>query len=646
MKIRAGIFLICLVYASCFISVRGQVKLPSLISDGVVLQRDAPIKIWGWDVGGKTVSVELAGNEARTDVSDNGKWEVMLPSMAAGGPYSMLIKGSSTVNINDIQIGDVWVCSGQSNMELNMNRASPLYGHEIKESENDEIRYFAAPQTYNFNERLIDYNGGKWQKANPQSVLNFGAIAYFFAREVNAKYGIPVGMINTAIGGTPTEAWISEEAIKAFPGHFNELQRFKNKALIDSIEKVNRDRPFEWYSEAGKKDEGHLIHEAKWIMPDINTDNWEKTEIPGYWAKTSLGPVNGIVWFRKNFDVPASMTGGQIKLLMGRIIDADSVFVNGVFIGSTSYQYPPRRYEVPAGVLNEGKNTIVVKVISNGGIGGFVPDKEYKLIAGSDTINLIGEWYFRLGAKMKPMQGSVTVKYKPSGLFNAMIAPLLYYRIKGILWYQGESNAERPVEQRKLFPALINDWRMNWNQGDIPFLYVQLPNFMAAKDQPGESNWALFREAQVQALSVPNTAMAVTIDLGEWNDIHPLNKLDVAKRLFLTAQKVAYVEDVIFSGPLYSSMQIKGNKIIIDFTNKGTGLIAHGDTTLNHFTIAGNDKKFVWAKATIKKNKVIVWNNEIPRPVAVRYAWADNPEGSNLYNREGLPASPFRTDNW
>ncbi len=578
---------------------------------------------------------------------DAGKWEIKLSDLKAGGPFSMTIAGSNTITVNNILVGDVWVCSGQSNMELNMKRASPIYGPEIASSKNDYIRYFAAPQTYNFNNREEDYKSGTWQTTDPNTVLNFGAIAYFFARELNQKYKVPVGIINTAIGGTPIEAWISEDAIKEFPEYYKEAQKFKDKSLIDKIESQDRERSMAWYRELGQKDEGYKDPNHKWIDPALETADWSTMKIPGYWNTTPLGPVNGIVWFRRDIEVGKQMAGLPAKLLLGRIVDADSVFVNGVFTGTTGYQYPPRRYEVPAGVLKEGKNTIVVKIISNGGFGGFVPDKPYELSAGGQTIDLKGDWQYRLGAQMKPLGGSTTIKYKPVGLFNAMISPLLNYRIKGVLWYQGESNAERPVEYRQLFPALVADWRSNWNEGEFPFLYVQLPNFMEAKDQPSQSNWALFRESQLKSLSIPNTGMAVAIDLGEWNDIHPLNKLDVAKRLFLVAQKVAYGDTRIeYSGPVFAGMKIKGSKVVLSFTHTGSGLVAHNNTHLKQFAIAGNDRKFVWADAIIRKNQVIVWNKNISQPVAVRYAWADNPAGANLYNKEGLPASPFRTDEW
>ena len=367
--------------------------------------------------------------------------------------------------------------------------------------------------------------------------------------------------------------------------------------------------------------------------------------IPGYWANESLGLVNGVVWFRKEITIPASMAGKQAQLDLGRIVDADSTFINGIFVGTTSYQYPPRRYTISPTVLKEGKNVIVVRVINERGRGGFVEDKPYELIVGSERIDLRGDWQYQLGAKMEPLQGETFIRWKPLGLFNAMISPLLNYQIKGVIWYQGEANVYRPMEYQQLFPALITDWRKHWNQDEFPFLFVQLPNFMPAKPEPSESNWALLRESQLKTLSLPNTAMAVAIDIGEWNDIHPLKKKEVGKRLALAAQKVAYADDqVVFSGPIYESMKIDGNKIILSFTNIGSGLMAKGSGAPKGFAICGADRKFIWAQAKIERDKIVVWNDTISQPVAVRYAWADNPESANLFNAEGLPASPFRTD--
>ncbi|MBI3110393.1 MAG: sialate O-acetylesterase, partial [Ignavibacteriales bacterium] len=417
--------------------------------------------------------------------------------------------------------------------------------------------------------------------------------------------------------------------------------------LIRSIELDDSKRIRAWYRLLGERDEGYAGRPTTWFDPAWSTSDWSNMNIPGYWRDTELGPVNGVVWFRKKFDVPSAIAGKQAKLILGRIVDADSVFINGVFVGTTSYQYPPRRYDVPPNLLKEGENIIVVRVINSAGYGGFVLDKPYEIVVENTIIDLKGEWKYRPGAVMDPLASQTFIRWKPLGLYNAMLAPLLEYQIKGAIWYQGESNARRPLEYRDLFPALIRNWRSAWKQGDFPFLFVQLPNFMEPKRQPAESDWALLRESQVSALSLPNTGMAVAIDIGEWNDIHPLKKRDVGKRLALVAQSVAYGDEgVVSSGPVYQSMRIEGNRIILTFSHMGGGLSVNGGGDLRQFAIAGADKQFVWAQATIEGNEVIVWSETIEHPVAVRYAWADNPEGANLYNSEGLPASPFRTDDW
>lgn len=624
-----------------------QVRLPRLISDGMVLQRDSKIRIWGWATSDEKISLKFVDSIYKTKANKDGEWSIILKCLKAGGPYKMQINANNVITISDIMIGDVWVCSGQSNMELQMKRVSPIYQTEIANSENTFIRQFNVPQKYNFNEPQKDLMSGTWKSANPQSLLDFSAVAYFFAKELFETYKIPIGLINVSLGGSPAEAWLSEKALKKFPVYYQEAQKFKDSSLINQIEYQDRFRIRAWYNLLRQKDEGYRNPTKTWSDPTLNTSDWSTMQIPGYWAGTNLGAVNGVVWFRREIQIPASMAGQRAKLILGRIVDADSVFINGVLVGTTSYQYPPRRYEIPMGLINEGKNTIVVRIINNSGNGGFVSDKPYELIAGGKTIDLKGDWQYRLGATMEPLASETFIRWKPLGLYNAMINPLLNYKIKGTIWYQGESNVGRPAEYKELFQALIQDWRTNWRQGDFPFLFVQLANFMESKNQPGESNWALLRESQLKALSLPNTGMAVIIDIGEWNDIHPLNKKDVGKRLTLAACKVAYGnKEVVYSSPIYQSMKIEGNKVILSFKNIGSGLISKGGGALKYFAISGADKKFVWAYARIDNDKVIVWSDRVSNPIAVRYAWADNPDGANLYNVEGLPASPFRTDNW
>lgn len=630
----------------CF-PLRSEVRLPHLIGDGMVLQRNADVRIWGWARPGEKVRVDFMNVSYQADASAKGEWEIHLKNLRAGGPFDMVIRAANTITLHEIRVGDVWVCSGQSNMVLPMSRVSPLYENEIATSENPDIRLFSVPEGYNFNLEMTDVPYGAWKEANPQNILNFSAVSYFFARELYGTYHVPIGLITASLGGSPAEAWISEDALKKFPACYQEMQKFKDTALIKQIEYSDWQKSKAFYNTLAKLDEGYHNPEGPWYKPGIQTTSWQTMKVPGYWADTPLGPVNGVVWFRRTFNVPSEMAGKRVNLLMGRIVDADSVFVNGMFVGTTSYQYPPRRYQIPEGVLTTGENTIVVRVISNAGKGGFVPDKPYEIVSGDKTIDLKGDWYFRLGAKMEPAPGQTFIRWKPGGLYNAMIHPLLNYTIKGVIWYQGESNADRAKEYHDLFATLINDWRANWHEGNFPFLFVQLPNYMEAKNVPTESDWALLREAQLQALSLPNTAMAVAIDLGEWNDIHPLRKQEVGQRLALAAMKVAYGDKkVVYSGPIFQSMEINHDRVILRFTHTGSGLVAKGGKALNRFQVAGEDRHFVWAEAKIEGNKVVIWSSQVKKPVAVRYAWADNPEGANLYNKEGLPASPFRTDNW
>lgn len=633
-----------LLHLIIYLPVHSEVTLPRLISDGMVLQRQADVRIWGWAAAGEEVVIRFAGSTHQARANTDGRWAITLPRLEAGGPYDMVIQGTNTITIKNIMVGDVWLCSGQSNMELSMERASPLYADEIANCENPYIRQFVVPKTYNFNQPLPDLPGGQWIPVNPESIYSFSAVAYFFAQELYKKYKIPIGIINASLGGSPAEAWVSEEAIKNFPHHYKELQLYRKQEVVDSITLSDRARIDSWYNDLNARDEGR---KQGWKKCDSNLSDWESCLLPGYWKDNPLEGLNGAVWFKKTFTLPDSLAGLAAKLNLGRIVDADSTFINGVLVGTTSYQYPPRRYKVPQGVLRPGANIMVVKVISNEGMAGFVPDKPYEMIIGNLKLDLRGEWFYRIGAIAPPLKGETFIRWKPVGLFNAMIHPLLNFAIKGVVWYQGESNTSRAEEYSRLLPTLITNWRESWGVMDLPFLIVQLPNFLPPQTEPGDSDWARLREAQLKALSVNRTALVVTIDLGEWNDIHPLNKKDVGVRLALAARRVAYNEsELVHSGPTFKALHTMGSKLILTFDNTGRGLIAKKGVTPDGFAIAGLDRKFVWANARIVGNTIELWHDSIPKPVAVRYGWADNPTRANLYNVNGLPASPFRTDDW
>lgn len=627
------------------VSLYSQITLPRLISDHMILQREADVRIWGWAAPGENVSITFMDNTHQTVANSRGEWYIMLKNLTAGGPYTMKLEASNTITINDILIGDVWVGSGQSNMEMPMRRVSWKYPEEIKNANYDAIRQFVVPRRYEFNQAQTNLTGGNWVKASPASISEFSATAYFFAKELHYRYKVPIGIINSAWGGSPVEAWISEEALKQFPAYFEDLQKNKDNQLVESIKRQDQDRISQWHSTLRQKDRGFDNQRRPWYSPKISNRGWKSFTVPGNWNQAGETPENGVFWFRKKVDLPAGSENKSALLILGCIVDSDSVFVNGKFVGTTGFQFPPRRYQIPAGVLQGGRNTIVVRVISEQGFGGFVEDKDYKLVFDNQTIDLSGEWKYRQGAAMPPLQGRKFFNTIPGGLFNAMIYPLKNYAIKGVIWYQGESNAGRPHDYNALFSTMIPDWRNHWGKGDIPFIFVQLPNFhRPATDPNAPSNWALLREQQLKTLAVRNTAMAVAIDIGEWNDIHPLNKKDVGIRLSKAARRIAYGDcALVHSGPIYEACRIDGNRIIISFSNIGSGLTTNDSKPLRHFAIAGEDGKFVWANAEIVGEEVVVWHESITSPVAVRYAWSDNPEGANLFNKEGLPASPFRT---
>ncbi|HEY1113908.1 MAG TPA: sialate O-acetylesterase [Chitinophagaceae bacterium] len=624
-----------------------QVKLPRLVRDSMVLQRDTRVKIWGWAARGEKVTVSFKGKQYKTTTGQDGKWSVLLSSMKAGGPFTMDIVASNKITLKDILIGDVWLCAGQSNMVHQMELHKETYAKDIAEANYPAIRHFWIPTLTDLNGPREDLPTGNWKAANPQDVRQFSAVAYFFARDIYNQYKIPIGLINASVGGTPIEAWTSEEGLKEFLALVQTLQKNKDTTYVNGLARAaqaasNSNRP-------NKVSDKGLTGPKAWYDTAYTPKGWRTINIPGYWEDQGIRNLNGVVWYRREIEVPASMTGKPALIKMGRIVDADVLYLNGVQVGATTYQYPQRRYQLAAGQLKPGKNILTIKVTNYSGKGGFVPDKPYYLEAGGQTIDLKGDWQYKVGEAFVPQIGNTVAAlsaiHQPSALYNAMVAPVVNYTIKGVLWYQGESNAGRPEEYAKLLPAFIKDWRQQWGLGALPFLYVQLPNFMEVDYLPAESNWAQMREAQMNALSVPNTAMAVAIDLGEWNDIHPDNKKDIGLRLALAARKKVYGEDLVYSGPLYQSSKVEGEKVVITFSNTGSGLVANDGEELSEFAIAGADKKFVWAKAKIEGNTVVVWHPDVPAPQYVRYAWADNPGNPNLYNKEGLPASPFRTDN-
>lgn len=618
------------------IIIEAKIKLPALLTDGMVLQRGQGNTIWGTADSGEKVHLQFLNKKYQTTAEQGGNWSIKLSPMKAGGPYEMKI---NEITIKDILIGDVWVASGQSNMELPMRRLQPLYGDEIKNANNQNIRFFTVPQKYNFKSAQTDLDGGKWESTNPKTIVNFSGVAYFFAKEISQKNKVPVGIIHTSLGGSPVQAWMDENALKKYPEYLEEAKKWQDDNLIKSTESTEFALSKAWYTELDQSDLGLNQQWQNFAMDD---SDWKTIQLPGSWEDQE-GYFDGAVWLRKEITLPKGVETKTSFLNLGRIKDADVTYINGIKVGNVTYEYPPRWYDIPAGVLKEGKNIIAVRVTNGSGKGQFIADKPYYLEIEGQKIDLKGEWKYKIGAKMEKMApGQTFIRWKPTGLYNAMIHPLIRYAVKGAIWYQGESNTGKPKEYGDLLTTMILDWRNKWNQKDMPFLIVQLANFMEAKKIPVESNWAELRDQQkLITQKVPNTGLAVTIDLGEWNDIHPLNKKTVGDRLALQAERIAYQQKVVADGPVYQSMKIEGNKIILTFKEGTDDLQPVAE--LKGFAIKGKDGQYQWAKAKISGHQVLVWHDEIKEPYAVRYDWADNPDG-NLKNKKGLPASCFSTE--
>lgn len=621
-------------------------KLARVFGDGMILQREQPIRVWGWAAPGAEVKIRFLGKQYGTTVDESGEWIVEMDEASPGGPYEMEIESGGEVRlIQDVLIGDVWICAGQSNMELPMGRVDRMFSSEIAEARNSAIRHFRVPDKYNFHEPQSDIAGGSWVAADPESVREFSAVGYFFAKALYEKHGVPIGLINTAVGGTPVQAWMSREALAAYPSYLEQADKCRDDDFVQRTIREDQNAQVNWHRSLAHQDQG-LTHKPRWYETEY--DNWKDSnpvEIPCTWSEVKeLNGLIGAVWFRKEFDVPKTMVGKPALLLLGTLVDSDTAYLNGKRVGETGYQYPPRKYNIAPGILQEGRNVLTVRVISNNGQGAFVKGKPYQLEIDGEVIDLTGQWQFKVGATTSdPLPAMTFFNYKPVGLYNGMIAPLVGLPIKGVIWYQGESNTDYPDNYCELFSQMISDWRSRWNLPRLPFIYVQLANFMPSDAEPSDSNWAELRQQQLLALKNADTAMAVAIDVGEWNDLHPLNKKAVGERLALGARAIAYHEDITFSGPVYRSMEIRESKVVLSFDHVDGGLVAVNGP-LRHFALAGPDGNFRWAEAVIEGDHVVVWHDEIAEPKAVRYAWAHNPEGANLYNKAGLPASPFSTE--
>lgn len=520
-------WLVALLCLSCtFVSAK--VKLPTLFSDGMVIQRDVPITIWGVADTKEDIVVTFLKKKYSCQADSSGNWKIILPAQKAGGPYILQV---NDITVDDVYLGDVWLCSGQSNMELPVRRVMDMFSQEVDSYENDYIRHIKIPNTYNFHEPQSDISATTWKTINQQDVMNYSALAYFFAKSMYDKTGVPIGIVNASWGGTPVEAWMSEGAIEQFPKYLNDKRRYEDDEYLRKVKELEGYAYSRWNQALYQGDKG--LHDTlAWYARDFDDTLWPSVDLfSTAWGGNGLNPINGSHWFRKEFDVTEANNEKEATLRLGCIVDADSVFVNNTFVGTTSYRYPPRIYTIPAGVLKTGKNIITVRLISNGGYPEFVKDKPYKIIFNNEVISLEGNWKYQLGCSMPPAPSTTFFNYKPVGLYNAMIAPLHNLSFKGVVWYQGESNVSQRNEYATLLTAMIADWRNTFNNDYLPFYIVELADFLAPND-PGRGGWAEFRLEQAKvAEGSTNVYLIKNSDLGEWNDIHPLDKKTIGNRV-------------------------------------------------------------------------------------------------------------------
>lgn len=612
-------------------------RVARIFQGGMVAQRASALPVWGIAPPGTEVTVKLDDEVHSVEAGPSARWRIDMEPRSAGGPHTLTISaGDDSLVVSDLIYGDVWVASGQSNMEWTV-ASSRDAAAEIAAADDTAIRQFKVPLTWAY-EPQEELAGGAWSSATSESVGDFSAVAYYFARELRRHVPVPIGIINTSWGGSRIEPWMDAHALGLSEAKLDSLFRAEQYG-VDSL-KARMARRF---GEVPTTDAGLVDGDARWANPDLDEADWDTMPVPGQWESAGLQGLDGVVWFRKHVSLTAAQAASRAMLRLAAIDDSDQTWINGVAVGGLEGAWNvQRRYEVPAGVLKPGMNVITVRVVDTGGGGGIhgAPE-DVRLETGARVHPLAGEWKYRIG-KAEFASGS-RKNQVPTLLYNQMIHPIVDFPVTGFLWYQGESNASFDDAPRYAdqFKAMIQRWRELWKAPESTFLFVQLANFLAPSAVPTESSWAILRESQSAALALEGVAQAVIIDIGEADDIHPRNKQDVGLRLSLAARALAYGQQVVHSGPTYLAHELRGNEVLVRFAS-ARGLHARGDR-VGGFALAGEDGVFQWAEGRIDGNAVLLSAPGIEEPIHVRYAWADNPDRANLYNEAGLPASPFRT---
>lgn len=611
--------------------------LAKIFSSNMVLQQGKANAIWGHADKGEAITITFGGKVIKTKAGTDGKWKATLPVMDYGGPYTMHIEGNTKIELTNIMIGEVWACTGQSNMGLQMLSVDNA-AQEIADANYPKIRLFNVPS------RLSqfpqdDLEGGRWVECSPATVAKFSGVGYFFGRALHKKLNVAIGLISSNVGGTMAEIWSSPDNMLKDPDFSQPVKKLQSIDIAK--QKQERiDHIIQFAGEFPTKDKGLVNGAALYAAPDLDVSTWKDLQVPAAWDPLFVG----VGWSRKEFTLTKEEAQQPITIHLSRIDDDDITYLNGEQIGTT-LNVGDRVYTVQPRFLKEGRNVLTVRILNRSGIGGMCGKADDMFVLTSaGKQSLAGTWKFKLSEILEHGLDIQKNDY-PTILYNGMINPLMPYGIRGIIWYQGEGNAGRAKQYARIFPNLIKDWRSHLGLGDIPFLFVSLANYTKPPLQPVESSWAEIREVQAATLALPNTGMAVAMDTGDGN-LHPTNKQDVGARLALAALGIVYHQNIVYSGPAYKSLSVNNGVANIIFDTMGSTLQSKdGDANIRGFAIAGGDHKFYWAKAKITgDNTVTVWSEDVKEPVSVRYAWADNPGSLNLYNKEGLPVIPFRTD--
>lgn len=623
-----------MMFSLCAAPLQAKVVLPSLFRSGMVMQRGTPVPVWGTADKGEKVTVVFKKKTYETVAGDDGRWLIELPAQKAGGPYTVDVAGTV---LSDVLFGDVWLCSGQSNIDTDVERVYPRYESEIDSYKNDDIRLFRVQTVTNLHGHSEDVKATGWRKLDKNNAWNFSAVGYFLAKRMYEKTGVPQGVICNSLGGTPIESWIEGDSLKnGFTQYYLQTELCKDDEMLKAYAMANQRANNRWNSLLDENDPGL---KGGWNTLAYDDSLWPEVNQYGSLLPNGGGWRNyvGSLWVRQHIHVDAEHAGKPARLLLGTLYDMDYTFVNGREVGRTYYQYPPRRYQIPAGLLREGDNVITVRFINKNGMPHFIQEKPYEIIfSPGDTMKIGEQWRVSEGARMpSPLGGGTSVQNLPSVLYNAMLYPLAPYPMSGVVWYQGESNTGRSAEYAPLLRKLMANWRQVFNQPQLPFAIVQLANFMQPSAGPQDSQWARLRDAQREvAYEDGRSELVVAIDLGEATDIHPLQKKDVAERAGMAFDRLVYGKKVTLS-PKVVKTDVQGRRVTVTFDQPLAG------GAMYEFELAGPDGRFVNASAEANGNAVVVECEGVSNPVQVRYAWKDNPAKANCYGKNGLPATPF-----